>query len=437
MDMKKIIIGFAILSSLIGLGFIISCSTQQPTSTSGQKIVYLRWMVDGNPIRKEQIAAFEKANPDIKIKPDYPGGNTALEQKALTQIIGGDPPDVFTVYGINLLRVLCEKKALLDLTPYIQKYNIDMTDFWPQLKPYIYYDDGKIYGLPDNMTDLVVFYNKKLLQDAGVPFPGDKWTLDAMLDMAKKLTKHDPKSGRVTQYGIYYWKEIQPIIWQFGGNLYSTDGKKCTFDSPECLAAIEFLNDLQVKYHVMPTLAEENQIANLGNWGGAMNLFTAGKVAMSVGGRYMTVSYRQRKDLEWSIAPLPQGKYPANYAFSKSFVIPHNAKHPAESFRFVKFLADKEDQLIVTRTGDGLPSRISVSQLPDFLVNPAFPKEDKNQIYLDEMQIARTEQVSPYAPGLEVSRILNEEFGKLWAKKQSPKETVTNAAKQINALLKK
>ncbi|MFB3896017.1 MAG: ABC transporter substrate-binding protein [bacterium] len=435
--MKKYLVGFIILCLLSGLVFIMSCSTQQPPSPTGQKITYLRWMVDGNPIRKEQMAAFEKSNPDIKIKPDYPGINVTAEQKALTQIVGGEPPDVFTVYGTNFFRVLSEKSALLDLTPYIKKDNIDMTDFWPQLKPFIYGDNGKIYGLPDNMTDLVVFYNKRLFQEAGIPFPKDGWTLDEMLDIAKKLTKRDSKTGRVMQYGIYYWKEVQPIIWQFGGRLYSDDGKRCTFDSPECLAAIEFVNDLQMKYHVMPTLAEENQIANLGNWGGAMNLFTAEKVAMSVGGRYMTVSYRQRKDLEWSIAPLPRGKYPANFAFSKSYVIPHNAKHPEESFRFVKFLADKEDELIVTRTGDGLPSRISVSKLPEFLFNPEFPKEDKNQIYLDEMQIARTVEISPYVPGFEEARILNEEFGKLWAKKQTPKETVTNVAKQINALIKK
>lgn len=165
------------LSVLCGLLFIIGCSSQPPLSTSGQKLVYLRWMVDGNPIRKEQIAAFEKANPDIKIKPDYPGGDVALEQKALTQIVGGDPPDVFTAYSINFFRILCEKKALLDLTPYIQKYKVDMADFWPQLQSFIYYDDGKIYGLPDNMTDLVLFYNKRLFKEAGVPFPTEKMDL--------------------------------------------------------------------------------------------------------------------------------------------------------------------------------------------------------------------------------------------------------------------
>jgi hypothetical protein len=53
------------------------------------------------------------------------------------------------------------------------------------------------------------------------------------------------------------------------------------------------------------------------------------------------------------------------------------------------------------------------------------------------MKIARTEQVSPYVSGLEVSRIQKEELDKLWAKKQTPKETVTNVAKQINALIKK
>jgi multiple sugar transport system substrate-binding protein len=392
-------------------------------------------MVDGNPIRKEQIATFEKANPDIKIKPDHPG--SGLERKALTQIIGGSPPDIFTAYNIDIFRTLCEKKALLDLTPYIQKYKVDMTDFWSQQKPYLYYDDGKIYGLPDNLTDLVLYYNKRLFNEAGIAIPSDTWTLEDMLTAAKKLTKRDPNSGRTKQYGIYYWKRIQPIIWQFGGQLYTDDRKKCILDSPESLAGIQFLYDLQFKHHVMPSLAEENQITNLGNWGGAMNLFAAEKVAMLVGGRYMTIIYRQQKDLDWSISPLPLGKFPTNHALSKAFIIPYNAKHPEESFRFVKFLADRDDQLIVSRTGEGIPCRISVATSAEFLYNPAFPKEDKNQIYIDGMKFARTEQVSPYVSGIEATRILNEEFDKLWANKQNPKETVTNATKQINALMKK
>ncbi|MBT9147614.1 MAG: hypothetical protein DDT32_01376 [Syntrophomonadaceae bacterium] len=87
--------------------FLSSCARE------GEKgVVTLRWVSDPNPLRKEQIARFEKANPGIKVNLDW--GSQGME-KVLTQIAGGNPPDLFAIYYPEHLRIFAGKRTILDL----------------------------------------------------------------------------------------------------------------------------------------------------------------------------------------------------------------------------------------------------------------------------------------------------------------------------------
>ena len=59
--------------------------------------------------------------------------------------------------------------------------------------------DGKLYGLPNGTQTMVMYYNKKMFDDAGIAYPKDGWTWDEFSDAAKKLTKAD---GSVYGYGL-------------------------------------------------------------------------------------------------------------------------------------------------------------------------------------------------------------------------------------------
>ncbi len=50
--------------------------------------------------------------------------------------------------------------------------------------------------------------------------------------------------------------------------MYTPDGTRCTLDSPEAIAAVQFMQDLVFKYKVTPDLAAEETIAAAGGWGG-------------------------------------------------------------------------------------------------------------------------------------------------------------------------
>lgn len=58
---------------------------------------------------------------------------------------------------------------------------------------------GQIYGLPLSMDMMAIFYNKDLLDRAGVPEPPKTW--EEFQTAAKKITKYDKKTGKIIQSG--------------------------------------------------------------------------------------------------------------------------------------------------------------------------------------------------------------------------------------------
>ncbi len=388
-------------------------------------------MVDPNPVRADQIARFERQQDRIRVSVDPDAGS----QKVLTQLAGRIYPDLFAIYDPASIRMFAKKGVLMDLGPLMAERGVDLDAFWPQLQPYIRQGD-MICGLPDNCGPYVVFYNKRLFREAGIAAPKAGWTWDDLLRAAHRLTLRD-KRGRITRFGIGY---IEPwiIFWQYGGRMYSADGKLCTIDSPECKKAARFWASLRLKEHVTPTPSEEQGLASLGSWGGAGNLFKAERLGMYVAGRWMSIEYRKNKELEWDVAPVPQyGRVKATLLASKVYAIPKGCQNTDAAADYLKYLVSKTNQLIVASTGDGIPSIRRFGETPEFLYNPDFPNEKSNQVYLDEMKHARAPEVSPYVSELEARAIFDEEMDVMWQRRQSPDKACDNIARRVNALIRR
>ena len=114
------------------------------------------------------------------------------------------------------------------------------------------------YFLPMNYSTLALYYNKKLFDDAGLPYPTENWTWNDLLSAARKLTIDGNKDGVPEQWGIQMnanWENgFEYWVAAAGGRLISEDGKKIVgyMDSPEAIRALKFYADLYHKYRVAP-----------------------------------------------------------------------------------------------------------------------------------------------------------------------------------------
>lgn len=418
--------------------FCISISVtgcdNNPKEGQSRNVVTLRWISDSNPARQEQIAMFEKANPGIKVNLDW--GSLGLE-KTLVQIAGGTPPDLVDCHMPFILRTFAQKGVLFDITPYCKKYDLNLKDFWPQCSPYMYYQD-KVYAIPTNASTVVLFYNKKIFDENHITYPDENWTWDTFISNAQKLTKIEPDKKIYEYFGAGLGRADIFLPWQFGADFYSDDGKRCIIDSEGGKKAARLLYELAFKYHVTPTRSEMQNLSAIPGWGqGELNIFGSGKLAMSFNGRHAVINFRKVKNMNWGIAPVPYHKdgKRATWFASRSTAICKGTKHPEEAFKFLMFLASKDYNELIVRSGDGFPAVISIANSNMFLSDLEHPNETQNNIYIESVEYSKPIPISPYVYEIEVERIVNYETDLMWLNKQSPEETMENIAKKVNILI--
>jgi len=398
----------------------------------------LRWVVDPNPIRSEQIKLFNLKRPDVKVINDPDAG----PQRVLTQLAGGVPPDVFAIYSPQSAALFARKDVLEDLRPWVHKHKVDMSMFWPQLDGFIYENGdrrrGRILGFPDNCGTYMLFYNRRLFREAGVSEPTGSWTWEQFTQAARRLTKRDA-SGRRVQFGAVlpppYLLEL--FVWQMGGSWFSPDGSVCTCASPAAKRAFEWWASLRRTHHVAPSATEEQSLAPLGGWGGSQTLFKAEKAAMIVTGRWLSIEWRKNARLDWDIAPVPYGRHRVGMLESKIYAIPRLARNKALAFEFLRHLVSAEDEMLVADYGDGMPSVEAYCRTDRFMLNPAYPGERRNALYLSEIEHARLKQQSPWIQQLDADTIRDEECDRIWQGEVTPSQAADNIARRVNTIIRR
>ena len=286
------------------------------------------------------IEQFEAANPDIQVQLE-PVGSGDYYARILTQIAAGDPPDLLQI-GDDAVPMFVEKGAFVPLDKFISSadYPLDTSIYLPGVLEPGRWNDAQ-YLLPKDFSPLAVYYNKKLFDEAGLPYPQDGWTWEQFLDTAQKLTKTDD-SGKTVQWGAQL-----PAAWTTGfeywvaaagGKLISDDGKqfKGYMDSPEVQAAVQFYADLYNKYKVAPPPADMN------SFGGGNSEFDNGTAAMRIFGRWPQSGMKENPNIDLGVVGMPVGKARANVLFWGGFGISALSKNQDAAWRFLRYYTGKE-----------------------------------------------------------------------------------------------
>lgn len=286
------------------------------------------------------IEMFEAANPDIQVQLE-PVGSGDYYARILTQIAAGDPPDLLQI-GDDAVPMFVDRGAFVPLDSFItgEAYPLDTTTYLPGvLEPGRW--NGAQYLLPKDFTPLAVYYNKRLFDEAGVPYPKDGWTWEQFLETAQKLTKTDA-AGATTQWGVQlpgawttgfeYW------VAAAGGSLISEDGAQFTgyMDSPQVQQAVQFYADLYNKHKVAPLPADMNA------FGGGNSEFDNGTAAMRIFGRWPQSGMRENPNIDLGVVGMPAGEDRANVLFWGGFGISALSENPEAAWRFLRFYTGKE-----------------------------------------------------------------------------------------------
>lgn len=315
-----------------------------------EKLTVLMW--GGVEDQTKYNAALEKywtpQYPDIKVETVLvPSSDFA--QKLLTMVATDSAPDVFWISDAYFWQWY-NAGYMADLSVLMTDPEFNYEDFAPK-QALTYQVDGKAFSIPFSSPPEVLFYNKTLVEKAGLETPNDlyakgEWTTDKMYEYALKLA--DPDNGI---YGVNYTRAgnwtgwgtfLYPVIRAYGGEFWSADYSTVLLNSDKAIQGLQMWSDLMFTYKAHPQPGDTAD-------------FFAGKCAL-----YPSFLGDMRKcvDLgfEWDIAPMPfapDGSYSA-YLGSASIAVYAPGKY-----------VDWGIELVKTLTGVGI-----ISELQDLFISP-------------------------------------------------------------------
>jgi len=176
--MRRIWVAAILLALLAGFWPGGGAGAQQKSA-----LTFWSWREEDRAFYEGMIHKFEAQNPGVTIdfqtfKPtDYATALSAAMQS-------GKGPDILQVRAYGALQPFARPEFLVPLSDKVP----ELKTFSPQwLEGASSRTDGKVYGVPFAVQTLVIFYNKKLLDRAGVQPPH---TWDQFLAALKTLKDH-------------------------------------------------------------------------------------------------------------------------------------------------------------------------------------------------------------------------------------------------------
>lgn len=258
-------------------------------------------------ITKKMIDTFEQKNPDIKINRTYVAQDqgTQANQKLLTSIAGGNPPDIYK-FDRFIVAQFAAQDFLTDLTDLANKAGVKQDDYWPFAWAEANYK-GKLYALPYDTDTRALWYNKNLFKEAGLDPEKPPQNIQDLADMSAKLTKKDG-TGKVTQFGFnpitdQAWPYTYGFAWK--GVFQDETTKKITTANPQVVTSMQWLADFAKSIGVDNLDAFVAACAG-SNCNDANDYFWTGQQAMVISGDWKVAQAKKYKpDVQYGVVPFP------------------------------------------------------------------------------------------------------------------------------------
>jgi multiple sugar transport system substrate-binding protein len=309
------------------------------------------------PFFQQAAKDYEALHPDVHVKIEVVSWEN-LYQKLTTDIAGGTPPDL-SIIGTRWLYDFASQGVAEPLDGYMTpafKSTFIPTFFEPSTIK------GQIMGLPVAASVRAMMVNLDVLHKAGVKEPPTTW--DEMYADAKKVAAMKDYFGLALQgKGIETDAYYYYALWNFGGNIFTPDGKS-GLDSPDAIAAVSFYKKLIDQKLTQPTPTNYSQTDTF-------NLFKQGHVGMVF--TYPMLIPQVKKEapnMHYAVVPIPQEKTHATYGVTDTLMLFKASKVKQEAWKFIEFIYQDKYRAKFDEQEGFLPVTKDVAALDYYQKNP-------------------------------------------------------------------
>ncbi len=340
--------------------FMAACGSSSGGGTTSIK--WSNWANTGEIQRFKDFTANYNKTHNTNVQYSFvPTANNNYFSKILTELNGGNAPDAFYVGDGDIGKLVANQTVMqLDTLLNGSKSKSNASLFAPGLWGAAKTQSGKIFGVPVDCNPLLLWYNEKVLQDAGITtMPADvysagQWTRDAFQQMIEKIHAKGKYGFVLDAWSLQYY------AWATtnGGKIYDKNGYGdfIAMDDPKSLDAFQWLaTQIRAKTMIYAGSLPKGQGSDLALLSGQTGFISVGRWDLpefKTGGiQYDCVPF-----------PTPTGKIgPAPVALAY-MVINKKTKLQDQAFDFLTNYVSPEGQAFrLSGGGNAVPSVLAAA----------------------------------------------------------------------------
>ncbi len=441
MTRRRLIKGAGAAVAGIGLASLVGCEQPKSGGTlpgassappSGPVTLrFLDWQLGEEPTGsayRSVIAAFEQANPGIKIEAEAVP-LAQYQTRVVTQAKAGQLADVLRVFD-PWIRGWIDEGFLLDLNPHVdkaQERNYKDLFYAPTID--LATTSTGFYGVPGWNTALMLQYNAKLFQEAGLDPDKPPRTWTELIEYSKKLTKPGGSQYGIALHGSKQSSAVTRFVtWLFNNDVdvIRKDGS-VDLDSSKAVETLQYWTDLVLKHKVTPPGVTDVDVQN------GRSLFAQRKVAMFQNASmsaYLVANENPGIKSEIRVAPMPTNVSKSYTPQFMSFLsIDKNSKNAEAAWKFVQAFNSKDNWVNIWKTAGMQPARKDAFEDPEVQRDPI--------VKATTQMTTNVKFIPPIPQWPAISDAIAAAIQQVLANQKTPEAAMKQAADQARTILKK
>lgn len=388
------------------------------------------WGVDDNPdVYKKLIAAYQAANPGIKITYQQKSKET-YEEDLIRAFAAGNGPDIFSINHNWLARygdiLSPAPKEIFPIADYRNSFlDAVQRDFAPQ---------NDVYGVALYADTLALYYNTDLFNSAGIVLPPKDW--DEFIDVARRLTKRK-QNGEIFLSGaalgasknISYAPDILALLLAQNGVPLADGAGRIDFkttsgrEAHQAETALEFYTSFAKPSSGNYSWPKDSKL-------NSEEALVQNKAAMAIGYSEMNNNLLNKNPrLRFGVAPVPQIKnavFHKNYPAYWGFGVYKSSQNKEAAWQFLKFISQPDMSRYY----------LSITKKPASRKDLVIEQQSDSRL-----GVFATQALTAYTWTQLDEKVIKDAFGDMIeaqiSSDETPTQTIKKAEAKINSLLKK
>ncbi|HEX7003713.1 MAG TPA: ABC transporter substrate-binding protein [Trueperaceae bacterium] len=433
--MRRSILFLGLLAGLVLTPALAQENPYEGVDPSGQTVTF--WHVHDGPngeVLEEIVQEFNETNEyGITVVAENQGNYGDLFQKMLPVLATDDMPQMLLAYQ-NQAATYQLADALIDMRPLVEseQWGYSEEELGDFFEGFVKADvfpsfGGAQLGWPPNRSMEVMFYNQSWLEELGYDeFPQTPEEFREVACAAAENPFSDAQGEAAIGYEISVSAStFASWVFAFGGDIYDAENNRYTYDSPE---AIEAMNFLQGLIEDGCAAIETEQYGAQANFG-IGTTFTA--TGSSVGIPYYERAVESGANFGFDVTAFPHTTPdPAMNVYGPSVSITQAGTPESQlaAWLFLKHYTSPEAQAKWARVTNYFPVRESVAEnLGDYF--------EANPKYATAFELLQYGTAEPATPGYDFVRdLVNEAMAAIFTG-DDVEETLTDLNEESNDIL--